>query len=58
MQDSIPIVNQWLSEREPGLCLDEDGVAGLQRDSQTLLILEVPADSEVCHLYAPVAPLP
>ena len=58
MQDSIPIVNQWLSEREPGLYLDEDGVAGLQRDSETLLILEVPADSKVCHLYAPVATLP
>lgn len=58
MQDCITTVNYWLSEREPGLQLDEDGVAGLQRDPQTMLILEVPRGSEVCHLYAPVAALP
>ena len=58
MQDCIAIIDRWLSEREPGLHLDEDGVAGLQRDPQTILILEVPRDSEVCYLYAPVTSLP
>ena len=58
MHDAAFKVNQWLSDRKPGLHLDDDGVAGLQRDSQTLLILEVPHESEFCHLYAPVAPLP
>lgn len=58
MHDPQFTVSKWLSEREPDLCLDEDGVAGLQRDSNTLLILEVPRDSEICHLYAPVTALP
>lgn len=58
MQDATFKVNQWLSDREPGLNLDEDGVAGLQRDPQTWLILEVPRGSEVCHFYAPVDFLP
>jgi hypothetical protein len=58
VEDAIFTVSQWLSDREPSLHLDEDGVAGLQRDSQTLLILEVPRDSQVCHLYAPVSTLP
>lgn len=57
MQDFISVVNRWLSEREPALYLDNDGIAALQRDSQTLLILEVPAGSQVCHLCAPVAAL-
>ena len=57
MQDCIVTVDHWLSEREPGLHLDEDGIAGLQRDPQTMLILEVPRDSELCYLYAPVAAL-
>jgi len=58
VEDAVFTVSQWLSDREPGLHLDEDGVAGLQRDPQTLLILEVPRDSQVCHLYAPVSTLP
>jgi len=58
MFDVTNQVNHWLQERAPGAELDADGVAGLQRDAQTVVVLEVPAGGEVCHLYAPVAPLP
>jgi hypothetical protein len=33
-------------------------VAALQRDADTLIVVEVPERSETCHLYAPVAALP
>lgn len=58
MQNHQNKVNQWLHNRSPGAALDDTGVAALQRDADTLIVLEVPAQSEVCHLYAPVAALP
>jgi hypothetical protein len=57
MQNQQNKVNQWLHDRS-GTQLDDDGVAALQRDADTVIVLEVPEYSEVCHLYAPVAALP
>lgn len=51
-------VDQWLHTRVPGARLDENGVAAVRRDDDTLVIVEVPPDSDVCHLCALVGPLP
>ncbi len=51
-------VDQWLQSRVQGSCLDISGVAAVRRDDNTIILIEVPEDSEVCHFCALVAPLP
>jgi hypothetical protein len=58
MSDVLQTIHLWLQRRVPGSGFDDEGVAALKRDNDTLLMLEVPATQDVCHFYAPVAPLP
>ncbi len=51
-------VEQWLVNRVPGAKLDASGIAVIRRDDDTAIVLEVPPDSEICHLCALVSPLP
>ncbi len=51
-------VDHWLAQRIPGAALDASGIATIRRDEDTVIVLEVPPDSDVCHLCALVAPLP
>ncbi len=55
MRDQL---NHWLAQRVHGAALDEDGISGLLRDDQTLIMLEVPAHSSLCHFSAPAVALP
>ena len=52
------MIDLWLQRRVAGMGLDESGIAVLKRDEDTAILLEVLPDSDVCHFYAPVAPLP
>lgn len=56
--DARSSVDHWLDARIPGCHLDGEGVAFLQREPETPVILEVPEGSDVCHFSAPVAPMP
>lgn len=51
-------VERWLGDRIPNCRLDHDGIAILQREPESPLVIEIPEDSDVCHLSAPVAPMP
>ncbi len=51
-------VDQWRQSRAPGTCLDISGVAAVRRADNTIILVEVPEDTEVCHFCALVAPLP
>ena len=52
--DAIATVGRWLSTRVPDASFDEDGVAALVRDDETMVIIEVDQGGTICHLYAPV----
>jgi hypothetical protein len=52
--DAIETVERWLSTRVPDANFDEDGVAALVRDDETMVIIEVDQSGTICHLYAPV----
>lgn len=52
--ESIATVERWLSMRVPDASFDEDGVAALVRDDETMVIIEVDQSGTICHLYAPV----
>lgn len=56
--DAANHINLWLQHRVPGSGLDAEGWAALRRDDDTLIIIHVPEGVPVCHLCAPVAPLP
>ncbi len=58
MTPSRASINHWLAQRIPGAQLDEAGVAAIRRDDDSVVVIEVPANSELCHLCALVAPLP
>ena len=52
--NSIHVVNNWLTTRVEGISFDEHGVTAITRDDETLVVIEVAADGIICHLYAPV----
>ncbi|MEY4369304.1 MAG: hypothetical protein RL564_1254 [Pseudomonadota bacterium] len=52
------IVERWLHDRVPECRLDNEGTVILQREPESPVVIEIPEDSDVCHLSAPVAPLP
>ncbi len=58
MSVALQKANLWLQRRIPGSGFGGDGVAALTRDKDTVLMLEIPAEDDICHFYAPVAPLP
>ena len=52
--EAMATVGRWLSARVPDASFDEDGVAALVRDDETMVIIEVDQGGTICHLYAPV----
>ena len=56
--NSRGIVSNWLAERVSGATLDDDGIAGLQADDENIIMLEVPENSETCHISSPAMALP
>lgn len=52
--EAMDTVERWLSTRVPDAIFDEDGVAALVRDDETMVIIEVDQSGTICHLYAPV----
>jgi hypothetical protein len=56
--NSREIVSNWLSERVSGATLDDDGIAGLQADDENIIMLEVPENSQTCHISSPAMALP
>ena len=58
MMDARLSVERWLGDRVPNCRLDHDGIAILQREPESPLMIEIPEGSDVCHLSAPVAPMP
>jgi hypothetical protein len=53
-------VNEWLSDLSivPPVSLDADGVCPLAQGPELIILVEVPDESTVCHLYSPVTPAP
>jgi|GEM_PF-6205288 hypothetical protein len=49
-------VNEWLSFLS--FALDAEGTCALSQGTELLILVEVPDDSPVCHLYGPVLPAP
>lgn len=58
MMTSRALVDEWLSARVPGVRLDQNGIAAVKRDEDTVILVEVPDGEDTCHLYALLAPLP
>ncbi|THF58094.1 CesT family type III secretion system chaperone [Pseudothauera rhizosphaerae] len=56
-------VNAWLNELAvlagiDGLALNPEGVCALRYGDRAEIVFELPEDSDVLHLYCPVAPVP
>lgn len=51
------IVNQWLSQLQPELRLNELGYCSLA-DEDVVLVAEVPGTTEHCHVFGVVMPAP
>jgi len=51
---AISTVERWLSLRVPDASFDEDGIATLVRDDETVIVIELDKSGSICHLYAPV----
>jgi hypothetical protein len=49
--------NLWLAAKVPGASFNQVGIASIQRDPDTQLILELSPSEEVCHFCAIIAPL-
>lgn len=47
-----------VAERVSGATLDDDGIAGLQADDENIIMLEVPENSQTCHISSPAMALP
>jgi len=56
--DTRVIVERWQHDGVPDCRLDNDGMVILQREPESPVVIEIPEGSDVCHLSAPVAPLP
>lgn len=55
MHDPIQTLSGWLAGRAPNASLDSAGVAALRRDDATLMVIEVPPESDICYLSCLVA---
>ena len=52
--EAIATVERWLSARTPDAQFDHEGVLALERDDETMIVIEVATNGVICHLYAPV----
>lgn len=51
---AIATVERWLRDRIPDARFDDEGIVALERDDETIIVIEVAANGVLCHLYAPV----
>lgn len=52
--EAIVTVERWLSARIPDAQFDDEGALALERDDDTMIVIEVATNGVICHLYAPV----
>ncbi len=50
-------VNLWLAAKVPGARFNQAGMASIQRDADTQIVLELSSSDALCHFCAIVAPL-
>jgi hypothetical protein len=58
IMNSREIVYNWLADRVSGATLDDYGIAGLEADDGNIIMLEVPENSQNCHISSPAMALP
>jgi hypothetical protein len=49
--------NLWLAAKVPGASFNPAGIASIQRDTDTQVVLELSSSEDLCHFCAIVAPL-
>jgi hypothetical protein len=57
MHDNLDRINHWLGVKVPGASFDEDRTATIASGTDKHVVLEVSADSSICHFCAVVSPL-
>ena len=57
MHVNLERVGQWLAAKVPGARFDQGGIASIQRDPDTQVVLELSPSGDLCHFCALVAPL-
>ena len=57
MTDNKQRIALWLASKVPGAAFEEDGTASIQRDQDTVVVLELSPSADICHFCALVAPL-
>lgn len=57
MTDHRDRIEHWLAAKVPGASFDEAGTASVQRDQDTVVVLELSPSGDICHFCALVAPL-
>lgn len=50
-------IESWLADKVPGAAFDDAGTASVQRDADTVVVLELSPSADICHFCALVAPL-
>lgn len=57
MNNTHDQINTWLFRRAEGAQLNDAGVAAVQRDSQTVVVIELATDGSHCHLSSLIRPV-
>ncbi len=57
MTDHRDRIGRWLAGKVPGAAFDEAGTASIERDPDTVVVLELSPTADICHFCALVAPL-
>jgi len=57
MEESRMRIESWLADKVPGAAFDDAGTASVQRDADTVVVLELSPSADICHFCALVAPL-
>lgn len=57
MGDNRDRIELWLADKVPGASFDDAGTASVQRDPDTVVVLELSPAKDICHFCALVAPL-
>lgn len=57
MDENRERANLWLAAKVPGASFNQAGMASIQRDTDTRIVLELSSSEAFCHFCASVAPL-
>lgn len=57
MADNRERINHWLAAKVPGASFNHSGIASIQRDQDTQIVLEISSSGELCHFCALISPL-